>query len=377
MAEQRYTHYVRSKPHRVMKETATENKAPAAPSPNEAHALDAGLRYAHPADPGITRQGCKADGFTYRHPSGKPVRDAATLERIRKLAIPPGYTDVWICPDPQGHLQATGRDARGRLQYRYHLNWRQVRDEDKFSRMLAFAKALPDLRAQLEADLKPPGLPKEKVLATVILLLQRTYIRIGNDAYEKENKSYGLTTLKDKHAFIEGRQIKLSFKGKSGVRHSITLSDARLARIIKKCQDLPGQQLFQYLGPDGSLAAIGSADVNQYLKQAMSGPFTAKDFRTWAGTLLCCQYLDSLARLAEGPLTQKHVADTIKQVAACLGNTPAVCKKSYIHPAVFTAYQGGGHKPDVMLIANVDMPGLTPEEARLVAWLEGLAALNG
>ena len=305
-----------------------------------AAARAAGLRYTSDERPGIRRERA-GDEWRYYAPDGALIRDERTLERIRKLGIPPAWADVWICPLPNGHLQATGRDARGRKQYRYHASWRAVRDEAKYTHMLAFAQALPAIRAQVERDLQRPGLPREKVLATVVRLLETTLIRVGNQEYADANKSYGLTTMHDKHVAVGGAQIQFSFRGKSGKRHTIELKDRRLARIVRQCRDIPGYELFQYVDDRGNPQDIGSADVNDYLREITGQHFTAKDFRTWAGTVLAAQTLRALDA-ADSPATaKKNVVRAIEQVAERLGNTPAICRKCYVHPAVLEAYVDG------------------------------------
>ena len=305
-----------------------------------AAARAAGLRYTSDDRPGIRRERA-GDEWRYYTPDGAPLKDERTLERIRKLGIPPAWAHVWICPQPNGHLQATGRDARGRKQYRYHASWRTVRDESKYEHMIAFAQALPAIRAQTERDLRRPGLPRAKVLATVVRLLETTLIRVGNQEYADANKSYGLTTMRDKHVAIDGAQIEFSFRGKSGKRHSIALKDRRLARIVRQCRDIPGYELFQYRDEQGNPQDIGSADVNSYLYEITGQHFTAKDFRTWAGTVLAAQTLRALDT-ADSPTTAKtNVVRAIEQVAERLGNTPAICRKCYVHPAVVEAYLDG------------------------------------
>ncbi|CAN5252279.1 DNA topoisomerase IB [soil metagenome] len=319
---------------------AQSEVSPAVIAPNVEVACEAGLSYADDSAPGIGRRGNSIASFHYVDAHGKPVRDEATLDRIRKLAIPPAYTDVWISPKANGHIQATGRDARGRKQYRYHADWRATRDETKFARMAAFGRALPKIRAQVDRDLKRPGLPKEKVIATVVRLLERTLIRVGNDEYARTNKSFGLTTLRDRHVHFHGAEVGFQFTGKSGVKHSTGLKDKRLARIVKQCQEVPGQRLFQYYADDGSHCAVGSADVNAYLAEITGQPFTAKDFRTWAGTAAAAKAL-SLQDPPQSETQAKALMTTcVKATAGLLGNTPAVCRKAYIHPAVFDAFSG-------------------------------------
>jgi len=269
------------------------------------------------------------------------VRDPATLARIRSLAIPPAYTDIWICPTPNGHIQATGRDARGRKQYRYHPKWREVRDETKFGRMLAFSDTLPGLRKRVDEDLVRPGLPKEKVLATVVRLLECTGIRVGNDEYAKANRSFGLTTLQDRHVEISGASLRFEFRGKSGKIHQVSLSDRRLARIVARCQAVPGADLFQYLDDEGNRVAIGSGDVNDYLREITGEEFTAKDFRTWAGTLHAAAALDAAGPAPSEREAKAAILKAIDQVAERLNNTRAVCRKYYVHPAVLETYEAG------------------------------------
>lgn len=305
--------------------------------PNQEVADAAGLVYVSDEDPGIRRKTSRT-GFTYVGPDGRPIKDEKTLERIRKLAIPPAYTDVWICPRANGHIQATGRDARGRKQYRYHERWRSVRDETKFARMAAFGRVLPAIRARIEADLRRPGLPKEKVLAAVVRLLELTLIRIGNSEYARTNKSFGLTTLRDRHVRFEGAEVRFQFKGKSGVAHSTGIRDRRLARVVKGCQDIPGQRLFQYVDEDGEHRPIESSDVNAYLRDITGEDFTAKDFRTWAGTIAAAKAL-AMQPPPESEREAKHaVALCVKATAGLLGNTPAVCRAAYIHPEVLRAF---------------------------------------
>lgn len=302
--------------------------------------LTARLRASTDAKPGLHRERA-GKGFRYRDASGKLVRDAKTLARIRALAIPPAYTDVWVCADPLGHLQATGRDARGRKQYRYHPAFRAKADGTKYGRLLAFGKALSRIRARVEADLAKRGLRRDKVLAAVVELLDRTHLRIGNAEYAKSNKSFGLSTLLDRHVKFTRRSLKLKFRGKSGVSHERTVSDARLSRVVRQCRDLPGQDLFQYRQPNGAPKPIGSADVNTYIRKAAGAEFTAKDFRTWAGTVKAATALAALEKPETKAATDRAVVGVIKEVAGELGNTPAVCRKSYIHPAVVAAFAEG------------------------------------
>lgn len=307
-------------------------------------AAEAGLRYVRSGGPCIRRIRC-GRAFRYLDPSGKPLRDPKQLARIRSLVIPPAWTDVAICPFPNGHLQAVGVDARGRKQYRYHARYRAIRDQAKFSRMLAFGAVLAVIRRQVEKDLHRPGLPKEKVLATVVHLLETSFIRVGNDEYARENDSFGLTTLKNRHVRIAGATLRFRFRGKSGREHEIELTDRRLANIVKRCQDLPGYELFEYLGEDGKVCTIESADVNCYIREAAGGDFTAKDFRTWAGTLLAARALAVAGPGQSDRQGKKAVVSAIKHVAAQLGNRPATCRKYYVHPAVLDAYMDGSLFP--------------------------------
>jgi DNA topoisomerase-1 len=291
--------------------------------------------------PGIRRVGSKTR-VRYVEPNGRTISNGKVLQRIKSLAIPPAWTDVWICPDPDGHLQATGRDARGRKQYRYHPQWRAVRDEVKYGRLLAFAASLPLIRTRTAADLRRPGLPREKVLAAVVQLLERTLIRVGNEEYARQNHSFGLTTLRSHHARVHGADVHFEFRGKSGVSHAVDLRDARLAPIIKACRDLPGHELFQYVDARGRRQSIGSSDVNAYLREISGQPFTSKDFRTWGGTVLAaCALARTTPQRTKRAVTQQ-VVNAVKAVARKLGNTAAVCKKCYIHPAVLDAYAHGG-----------------------------------
>ena len=295
-----------------------------------------GLRHSTDRRPGISRRR-SGHGFSYRDADGNVIREREVLARIRSLAIPPAWTDVWICPDPNGHLQATGRDARGRKVYRYHPRYRRRRDAAKFERLVAFANALPAIRRQVDEDLARPGLPKEKVLAAVVRLLELTLIRVGNEEYVRLNRSFGLTTLRDRHAHVNGSAIRFRFRGKSGREHEVGLRDRRLAAIVRKCRDLPGQELFQYVGEDGKAIDVGSDDVNDYLRR-IAPDMTAKDFRTWAGTVLAYRALRALDRPATNGQAKKNVVAAIRETAEVLGNTPAVCRQAYVHPVVVDAY---------------------------------------
>jgi len=328
------------------------------------------MRYVHDDMPGITRCGT-APHFRYRAPDGKIVKDQATLDRIDALGIPPAYSDVWICPLENGHIQATGKDARGRKQYRYHVRWRAVRDAAKYDRMLAFGEALPTIRARVDADLARKGLPREKVLATVVYLLEKTCIRVGNDEYVHSNRSYGLTTLLNRHVHIAGSKLRFAFKGKSGKKHDIALSSPRVARIVRACQELPGQALFQYLDEHEETHHVHSDDVNAYLKEATGQEFTAKDFRTWAGTLACALCLAESQPAAGVAESKRIVAEAIKIVAQHLGNTPAICRKCYVHPAVIAAFQSGTVvRPERSTETEAASTGLTSDEQAVLEFLK-------
>jgi DNA topoisomerase I len=310
-----------------------------------ASARAAGLRYVTDETPGIRRRRA-GKGWTYLSPQGKVLRGFEERARIAALAIPPAWTEVWICPNPNGHLQATGRDARGRKQYRYHPDWRRVRDETKYGRMIAFAEALPEIRRRVDEDLGRRGMPRERVLAGVVRLLETTLIRVGNDEYARHNESYGLTTLRTDHVEVAGSKVSFSFRGKSGIEHSVDIRDRRLAAIVKRCQELPGEELFEYIDEEGVNRDVTSGDVNAYLREISGQDFTAKDFRTWGGTVLA---LFALLRIGPPPPTstatqteiKKNVVEAVKQVARALGNRPATCRKFYIHPAVLDAYAEG------------------------------------
>jgi DNA topoisomerase I len=299
-----------------------------------------GLVYVTDAQPGIRRQR-SGKGFGYRGADGRSIRDPVELQRIRALAIPPAYFDVWICVNPRGHLQATGRDARGRKQYRYHAHWRQLRDHGKFDRVLAFGATLPKLRRRVRRDLALPGLPREKVLALIVRLLDDTLIRIGNDSYTRDNHSYGLTTLRSRHVRAERGRLRFAFRGKSGQEREVELSDKRLARIVRRVQQLPGQRLFQYLDDDGQRQPIDSGEVNDYLREACGEDFSAKDFRTWGGTVQAAGVLACTPLPERGGERARRaaLAAAVKQIAAVLGNTPAVCRASYIHPQVIEGWE--------------------------------------
>ncbi len=345
-----------------------------------ASARSAGLRHVSDDGLGFRRKPRKTKtglAFSYFDFEGKPIRDPEHLARIKALAIPPAYTDVWICPHPDGHLQATGRDARGRKQYRYHLRWRLVRDENKYERMMAFAAALPSIRKRVDADLSRPGLPREKVLAAVVRLLETTLIRVGNDEYAKSNKSFGLTTMRDRHVKPgkDKKSIRFEFRGKSGVTHEIDLHDARLAKIVAQCRDLPGQELFQYLDEEnGEVKDIASSDVNAYIQEVSGSDFTAKDFRTWAGTVLASLALQEFEAFDSQTQAKKNIVAAIEHVSERLGNTPSVCRKCYIHPEVLLAYLDGTMLETLRQRAEAEitegLENLKPEEAAVVALLQ-------
>lgn len=306
----------------------------------EESAEAAGLRYVNGQRPGIRRRRVRGS-FRYFDPDGRPVKDRAALERIRRLAIPPAWQDVWICPRADGHLQATGRDARGRKQYRYHSRWREARDETKYGRMIAFARALPAIRRRVSSDLRRDGLPREKVLAALVRLLETTYIRVGNAEYARENDSFGLTTLRERQVRVRGSTLKFRFRGKSGVEHDISLTDARLARIVRRMQDLPGEELFRYVEDGGAVRTVESADVNDYLKSIAGEAFTSKDFRTWGGTVLCARTLRDPEPPRSAAEARRVVGRAVEAVAARLGNTKAVCRKCYVHPEIVESYERG------------------------------------
>jgi DNA topoisomerase I len=343
-----------------------------APDPEEV-AEEAGLRYVSDEQPGYTRKR-KGEDFNYFDTEGKRIHDEARLLRLRRLAIPPAYTDVWICASPNGHIQATGRDARGRKQYRYHERWREVRDENKYDRMVVFGKALPKIRRRVNRDLKRRGLPRKKVLATVVQLLERTFIRIGNEEYAKENKSFGLTTMRNHHVDVTPTRLKFSFRGKSGIKHEVDVSDRRLAKIIRQLQELPGQDVFQYLDEAGEVRDISSQDVNEYLREITGEDFTAKDFRTWAGTVLAAMALNAQEAFKNKTQAKKNIKEAISAVAKILGNTPTVCRKCYVHPAVLETYLDGamieGLKQKTERTLERKLGDLRSEEAAVMSFLQ-------
>ncbi|CAI8799473.1 DNA topoisomerase-1 [Pseudomonas sp. IT-P294] len=342
---------------------------PAMPDTALPDVLPPDLHYVDDTQPGITRKLLRGK-FCYFDPAGQRIKAPDEIKRINALAVPPAYTNVWICADPRGHLQATGRDARGRKQYRYHPRWREVRDADKYSRLRDFGQALPKLRKRLEALLDAPGFSRDKVMATVITLLDATLIRVGNTQYARENRSYGLTTLRSRHVEVNGSAILFQFRGKSGVEHQITVKDRRLARIIKRCLEIPGQDLFQYLDEQGERHTVSSSDVNAYLQILTGADFTAKDYRTWAGSALALSVLRELQWEPESD-AKRHVVAMVKDVAKQLGNTPAVCRKCYIHPAVLEGFMLGA-------LAELPRPrtrkGLRAEEVGLAKFLDKMIA---
>jgi DNA topoisomerase-1 len=354
----------------------TEPFEAANPIPNAdppAAAKAAGLRYVNDTKPGIRRGEGKTSGKFF-DASGALVKDEATLARIKALVIPPAWTEVWICPQANGHLQATGRDVKGRKQYRYHAKWRTVRDDVKYERMLNFGKALPAIRAEVDRALKLPGLPREKVLATIVYLLEATMMRIGNEEYARTNKSFGLTTLHNRHVKVDGSDISFHFRGKSGVFHDIELHDKRLAKIIARTRELPGQELFQYIDAAGERHSIDSSDVNDYLRAITGEEYTAKDFRTWSGTVLAALALQEFEKFHSETQAKKNIVRAIESVAAKLGNTPSICRKCYVHPAVLEAYLEGSVLAALRTTSEralvKDLHALSPEEAAVLAMLQ-------
>jgi DNA topoisomerase-1 len=340
-------------------------------------AEEAGLRYVSDDQPGYARK-IKGGDFEYFDTDGKPIRDETRLLRIRRLAIPPAYKDVWICPSPNGHIQATARDARGRKQYRYHERWREARDENKYERMLVFGQALPKIRRQVNKDMGLRDLPRNKVLATVVHLLGRTFIRIGNEEYARENKSFGLTTMQERHVDVKGATLSFTFRGKSGVKHEIDVNDRRLANIIRKLQDLPGQDIFQYEDETGEVRNISSQDVNDYLQEITGEDFTAKDFRTWAGTVLTAMALSAQGPVENEAQAKKNIKDAIVVVAKILGNTPTVCRKCYVHPVVLDSYLDGdmieGLKQKTEEALSENLEDLRAEEAAVMSFIQAKLA---
>ena len=347
-------------------------RSPAAP-PDDAKA--AGLRYADDSGPGLTRRRA-GTGCSYRRADGSLLTDRVELRRIRRLAIPPAWSDVWISPDPSGHLQATGRDARGRKQYRYHERWREIRNDTKYARLCDFAKTLPRIRARTDADLRRGGLGRERVLAAIVRLLESTLIRVGNDEYARQNRSFGLTTMRDDHVAVTGSRISFRFRGKSGVQHEVDVSDRRVARVVTQLDELPGQHLFQYVDEHGAPRPIDSDDVNAYLREITGEEFTAKDFRTWAGTVLAARALAALGPFEDDGQAKGNLLAAVDEVARRLGNTRAICRQCYIHPAIIDAYRdgallavmGGRAEPPA------DASDLDPDEKRVLLILRARLA---
>jgi DNA topoisomerase-1 len=325
--------------------------------------------------PGIRRVR-RGRGFHYLNQSGRRVTDRADLERIAKLAVPPAWKDVWICANPRGHLQACGRDARGRKQYRYHASWRQIRDEVKYDQMLAFAIALPALRRQIAKDLSAPGLPRRKVIAAVVLLLEKTLIRVGNDEYARDNNSYGLTTMRNRHVRVSRSRLRFRFTGKAGKTHDIAFNDLRLAKIVRRCQDLPGHELFGYVDQDGNVQDVGSGDVNHYLREVTGQEFTAKTFRTWAATVLAACALQDAPERSSVTSAKRHIVEAVEAVAGLLGNTATICKKSYIHPAILDAYVDGSlprtRRKRSLKAVSAPLADFHRMESAVLTWLQRL-----
>jgi DNA topoisomerase-1 len=348
------------------------NKLPLAP---EHAAKEAGLRYISNATPGFRREK-SGSGFRFLDTRGRPLQDEDHLRRIKSLAIPPAWTNVWICPSPDGHLQATGHDARGRKQYRYHPRWRSTRDDVKFARMIAFAQALPKIRKRVAADLREKGLTRNRVLATIVKLLELSLIRVGNEEYARNNHSFGLTTMRDQHVQVTRERVRFQFRGKSGKFHNVDISDPLLARVVNRCQDLPGQELFQYIDEDGRQQDVKSEDVNAYLRTMTGQDFTAKDFRTWAGTVLAARALRAFEKFATKSQAKKNLLRAIEAVAQKLGNTPTICRRCYVHPAIMDAYMEGGLVHTLRQRANAQSRDhkLRPEEAAVLKLLQARLA---
>jgi DNA topoisomerase-1 len=340
-------------------------------------AESAGLRYVSDARPGIRRRKA-GKGFAYTRADGSRLTEKDVLRRIKSLAVPPAWSDVWICPFANGHVQATGRDARGRKQYRYHPRFREIRDSTKYEHVVAFADALPNIRAKVETHMALPGLPREKVLASIVHLLETTLIRVGNDDYARQNSSYGLTTLKNRHVAVNGSEVRFRFTGKSGRQWSLRVKDRRIARIIRACQELPGQELLQYVDADGNPQDVTSSDVNTYLKEISGQDITAKDFRTWAGTVLAAMALSEVRSFDSAADAKRNLRTVIETVAARLGNTPTICRKCYVHPEVLTSYLDGKLAREIKSAVESrlrdDLAGLTPEEAAVLAMLRSRLA---
>lgn len=339
----------------------------------EESAAEAGLRYVSDESPGYKRRR-RGNKFIYFDTDGKPIRDERRILRLNRLAIPPAYTDVWICPSPHGHLQATGRDDRGRKQYRYHDRWREERDENKYEKIVIFGRALPKIRRRIQRDLRRPDLPREKVLATVLQLLEKTFIRVGNQEYARENKSFGLTTMRNRHVGVRGSKVRFRFRGKSGQEHDIGTEDKRVAKIVRKLQELPGQEVFQYLDEEGARHQVTSEGVNEYLQAITGEKFTAKDFRTWAGTVMAAMALQAQEAFENKSQAKKNVKAAIGAVAKMLGNTPAICRKCYVHPAVLESYLDGnlieGLRKKTEETLKKSLGDLPSEEAAVLAFLQ-------
>ena len=348
-------------------------KAPSAEANLQAAAQFAHLQYVDDSEPGVRRKR-RGRGFVYIDPHGRTIRNRDVLSRIRALAIPPAWEDVWICAKPTGHLQATGRDSRNRKQFRYHSRWRQTRDETKYQNTIAFARALPRIRRRVNRDLRRRGLPRQKLLAAIVRLLETSLIRVGNEEYARTNGSFGLTTMKDRHAHVSGKRIHFEFRGKSGIEHEIDLKDSKLAPIVRQCQELPGQRLFQYVDAQGAVRDVGSSDVNEYLREISGSEFTAKDFRTWAGTALAAQALREFEDFDSQAAAKRNVTKAIEHVAKRLGNTKTVCRKCYVHRAIIDAYLD--HSLVETLKARTEhelrtsLPKLPAEEAAVLALLQ-------
>ena len=343
------------------------------PPDSKEAAEEAGLRYVSDDQPGYTRKR-NGNGFAYFDTEGKLIHDEQRVVRINRLAIPPAYRDVWICPSPNGHLQATGRDDRGRKQYRYHERWREVRDENKYEKMLIFGETLGKIRRRVKKDMALRGLPRNKVLATVVQLLETTFIRVGNEEYARENKSFGLTTMRNRHVDVKGSTVRFSFRGKSGIAHEREMEDPRVAKVIRKLTDLPGQDLFQYVDEEGEVHNVSSQDVNEYLQEISGEEFTAKDFRTWAGTVMAAIALNEVGAFENKTQAKKNVRDAVHAVAKVLGNTPAVCRKCYVHPIVLETYLSGvqieGLKKRAEETLSQSLEDLSSAEAAVLAFLQ-------
>ena len=372
----RVFNWMRASPTKIRKEKKKIQDLNIVIDPVEA-AEEAGLRYVSDEQPGYTRK-AQGDDFEYLDADGKPVRDEQRQLRIKRLTIPPAWTDVWICPSLNGHIQATGRDARGRKQYLYHERWREVRDENKYDRIVIFAETLPKIRKRVRKDLALPGLPRNKILATVVQLLERTFIRVGNEEYARENKSFGLTTMQDRHVNVKGSKLRFRFRGKSGRCHEVDVTDRHIAKIVSRLQDLPGQDLFQYVDEDGKVCDLTSQDVNDYLREITGEDFTAKDFRTWAGTVLGGIALNAIGAFETKKQAKANIKDAITAVAKILGNTPAICRKCYVHPAVLETYLDGnsieGLKQKTEEALEKEDADLRADEAAILKFLQARLA---